>query len=99
MQVLDTTAIWEGRMSFGDENQGLTTLMESLYFDDLAPMLKRLIVQPHASFIVRYMLECVRGVLVEPPLSHDVMAFLAAGNAYGYNGSTKACTFGRQGTG
>ena len=90
-------------MSFGDENRGLTTLMESLYFDDLAPMLKRLIVQPHASFIVRYMLECVRGVLVEPPLSHDVMAFLAAGNAYGYNGvvhhspwcytnGTKACT-------
>jgi len=78
-------------MSFGNDHQALTTLMDSLYFDDLAPMLKRLIVQPHASFVVRYMLECVRGVLVEPPLSHDVMAFLAAGNAYGYNGSTKAC--------
>ena len=91
LQIIDTIAIWEGRMSFGNDHQALTTLMDSLYFDDLAPMLKRLIVQPHASFIVRYMLECARGVLVEPPLSHDVMAFLAAGNAYGYNGSTKAC--------
>ena len=40
LQVIDTTAIWEGRMSFGNDHQALTTLMDSLYFDDLAPMLK-----------------------------------------------------------
>tara|TARA_B110001452_G_scaffold239123_1_gene219986 strand:- start:623 stop:1240 length:618 start_codon:yes stop_codon:yes gene_type:complete len=90
LQVLDTTAIWGGRMSYDDE-EPLTELMMSLYLDGLAPMLERLITQPSAAFVVRYMIECVHDVKVEPPLSHDVMAFLAAGNKYGYGCDTKAC--------
>jgi hypothetical protein len=90
LRVLDATVIWEGRLSYGSDTDVIDDVMFNLIRDiDLAPALERVIVKPHCATIVRYMLECVRGVAVDPPLSHDVMAFLAAGNAYGYGANTK----------
>lgn len=83
--TLDATPIWGGRMSYDDE-EPLQHVMECLCFDDLAPTLKRLLLVPNAAFVTRFLLEYKRGLQVEPPLSHDVMAFIAAGCAYGWGG-------------
>ena len=78
-----------------DSVEPLDDLMVNLVFqpNHIAPDLERLIVAPHTATIARYLLECGRGVQVEPALSHDTMAFLAAGNAYGFKGETTKVTF------
>jgi hypothetical protein len=69
------------------DDEALVDFMCELHFDETtALMLERMMVQPHASQIPRYFVEVARGVKIEPALSHDVMAFLACGNAYGFGG-------------
>ena len=95
LRVLDAINVWDGRMSFFSDDRPLQHLMRDLWVSSVyllqatAPLLERLIVKPSAGFVPRYFLEVERGVRVEPALSHDTMAFLAAGNAYGLGANSK----------
>lgn len=85
LRVLDATRVWDGcnGSAWDDDPYALEELLFSMY-DGPTPTPDRIILQPRAHLIVRYMLECERGVQIEPALSHEAMTFLAAGKSYGY---------------
>lgn len=97
LRELDVTKVWAGPMSW-DRPSALSMVMYSLNDSwcrrcAIAPQLQHVSVLPNTSLISRYQLETVRGIKMACPLSFDVMAFLAAGNAYGYCGSNTSVKF------
>jgi len=91
LRVLDVTNVWKGSMAWFNDPTALDKLMFALLYE--ADSLHRIIAQPHTSNLSRYLLEVTRGVTIEPALTPDVMAFLAAGNAYGMRGDTTEVKF------
>lgn len=95
LRTLDATALCTTRESLysvvsdtsvSHSEKALRHVMANLYCEGTAPLLQRVIFPPHSAHILRYLLACVRGLTVEPALSHDVMAFLAAGNTFDFRG-------------